>query len=111
MAEARNPIKGKITEVLGHYNPTSPNKDIHFDQERVHFWISRGAQPTDSIASLLKRAGMQNMERYIGPRNFQHKNKKEMKAAGADAQSNAPEASKKPVASAVSKDAASKDTV
>lgn len=99
MAEAKNPIKGKVTEVLGHYNPTSPNKDIHVDQERVNFWISRGAQPTDSIASLLKRAGMQNMERYIGPRNFQRKNKKATKVEAGESQTAQPEALKKTEAS------------
>lgn len=67
---------GKVVEMLGHYQPTTPNKDLVITKERVEYWISKGAQPSDTVASLLKRQGFDNMEKFIAPRNKQSKKKK-----------------------------------
>ena len=67
-------------EILGHYLPISPEKTFVLDKERVLYWISKGAKPSDSVASLFKRHGMENMDQYIGRRNFKRKKKKEIKA-------------------------------
>ncbi len=67
---------GKVVEIIGHYQPTSPNKDVVVEKERVEHWISVGAQPSDTVAALLKRHGLANMEKFMAPRNKQKKSKK-----------------------------------
>ena len=51
---------GKVLEVLGHYDPLASDKDkqVVVDRERVQYWLSVGAQPSDTVAGLLKRAGV-----------------------------------------------------
>ena len=51
---------GKVLEVLGHYDPLVPDetKQVVVDRERVQYWLGVGAQPSDTVASLLKRAGV-----------------------------------------------------
>ncbi|MBI5754665.1 30S ribosomal protein S16 [Candidatus Peregrinibacteria bacterium] len=84
VAEHSAPVKGAYLEILGHYLPIAKEKTLVLNKERVLYWISKGAQPSDSIASLFKRQGMDNMDQYIGRRDFQRKNKKAIKAeAGA----------------------------
>ena len=51
--KARN---GRFLEILGHYNPRRHPADLVFDKERANYWISRGAQPSETIQSLLKKA-------------------------------------------------------
>lgn len=63
------PVKGRYIEILGHYLPARKPKVVSFNKERVSYWISVGALPTDSVAALLKKEGMENMDRYIKPRN------------------------------------------
>ena len=47
---------GRFLEILGHYNPRRHPPEVVFDKERANYWISRGAQPSETIQSLLKRA-------------------------------------------------------
>lgn len=55
--ESRAARDGKYIEVLGYYNPrTQPSTEI-IDEERVLYWLSVGAQPSESITSILKRTG------------------------------------------------------
>ncbi len=72
------PIKGKFVEAIGHYRPTTPNKDCEIDLERAKHWISVGAQPSDTVAVLLKKLGVDGMEKYIAPRNRKRKPNKEV---------------------------------
>jgi len=51
--KARN---GRFLEILGHYNPRQHPPEVVFDKERADYWISRGAQPSETIQSLLKKA-------------------------------------------------------
>ena len=62
VADARSPRDGRIIENIGWYNPRVEPSAIHIDEEKAFKWLSVGAQPTDSVASLLKRTGA--MERY-----------------------------------------------
>lgn len=61
VADSRAPRDGKHLEVLGHYNPL-PGKDgmkrIGINSERVKYWLSVGAQPTDTVARLLGLIGL-----------------------------------------------------
>ena len=56
--EARSKRDGRYVENVGHYNPLTEPSTIVVNAERVHYWLSVGAQPTDSVASLLRRAGV-----------------------------------------------------
>ncbi len=94
VAEHSAPIKGKFIEVLGHYIPNRDPKVFEYNEEKIREWISKGAKPTDTVASLLKNAGVTGMESYIDPRNKNRKKKKEVEEEAVPAASNATEAEK-----------------
>lgn len=56
VADSRCPRDGKFIEEVGRYNPCTEPAMVTFDMEKVDQWIKNGAQPTDTVASLLKRA-------------------------------------------------------
>ena len=58
VADSRSPRDGRIIENIGWYNPLVEPSAIHIDEEKALGWIKNGALPTDSVASLLKRAGI-----------------------------------------------------
>jgi small subunit ribosomal protein S16 len=58
VADARSPRDGRIIENIGWYNPLVEPSAIHIDEEKAISWMKNGALPTDSVASLLKRAGI-----------------------------------------------------
>jgi small subunit ribosomal protein S16 len=45
----------KFVEILGNYNPRTKPALVHVNTERVNFWISKGAQPSDSVRTLIAR--------------------------------------------------------
>lgn len=51
VTEKTNPVKGKFLEILGHYNPRLKEKSL--DGERIKYWISKGAQVSDTVHNLL----------------------------------------------------------
>ncbi|MDA1060241.1 MAG: 30S ribosomal protein S16 [bacterium] len=91
--EHTSPIKGKFIENLGSYLPATKEKTFTVDTERAKYWISVGARPSDSVAALLKKNGMEGMEEFIAPRDKQKKKKKaendEAKAENAEAPADA----------------------
>jgi small subunit ribosomal protein S16 len=62
VADARSPRDGRIIEKIGWYNPLVEPSAINIDEEKALKWLKVGAQPTESVASLLKRTGV--MERF-----------------------------------------------
>jgi len=58
VADSRSPRDGRIIENIGWYNPLVEPSAIHIDGEKALGWIKNGALPTESVASLLKRAGI-----------------------------------------------------
>lgn len=74
------PVKGRYIEILGHYLPARKPKIVSFNKERISHWISVGALPTDSVAALLKKEGMENMDRYLEPRSKKRLKKGEKEA-------------------------------
>ncbi len=90
VAEKSRPVKKKHIEVVGSYNP-SEGKKITFKKDRIDYWISVGAQPSDTVAGLLKFNGMKDMEKYMKPRNKKRpvKNPSEEELAAMEA-ANAP---------------------
>jgi len=57
VADGRSPRDGKFIEEIGTYQPL--NKDINYvlDLERAKYWVSKGAKPSDTVASFIKKAG------------------------------------------------------
>lgn len=83
--------------MLGHYNPAVQPKKIEINKERVEYWISKGAQPSDSVAALLKNQGFEGMEKYMEPRDKQRRKKGEQpEEAGIKAEAGAPAAGAAP---------------
>jgi small subunit ribosomal protein S16 len=56
VADGRSPRDGKFIESLGTYHPRKPGENVKFDLERARYWISKGAQPSDTVASFIKKA-------------------------------------------------------
>ena len=55
VADSRFPRDGRFIEEVGIYNPSSDSDKLTVDMERVKYWISNGAQPTDTVRGLLKK--------------------------------------------------------
>jgi small subunit ribosomal protein S16 len=53
-ADSRSPRDGKFLEIVGRYNPQSDPSTIELDETKVKDWLSKGAQPTEAVARLLK---------------------------------------------------------
>ncbi|HET9109298.1 MAG TPA: 30S ribosomal protein S16 [Ktedonobacterales bacterium] len=58
VADVNSPRDGRIIENIGWYNPLTEPSTINVDVERAKHWLSKGAQPTDSVRSLLERVGV-----------------------------------------------------
>jgi len=57
-AEHSSPRDGRFIEILGHYDPLTEPATVKVNEERVKYWLSVGAQPSETVAGLLKRAGV-----------------------------------------------------
>lgn len=57
VADSRSPRDGRFIEDLGYYNPMTEPADIRIDTEKAAQWIKNGAQPTEIVQALLKKAG------------------------------------------------------
>lgn len=64
-AEAWGPRDGDFLETLGHYNPLTEPATVVLNVERLNDWISKGAQPTESVARILKRQGIALPEKAL----------------------------------------------
>lgn len=56
-ADSRYPRDGRFIEELGTYNPLVSTDQVTLNAERVQSWIKNGAQPTETVKALLKKAG------------------------------------------------------
>ena len=56
-ADSRSPRDGKFLEMLGTYDPLKSENNIKIDAEKVASWIKKGAKPSETVASLLKKEG------------------------------------------------------
>jgi small subunit ribosomal protein S16 len=57
VADSRYPRDGRFIEELGTYNPLTDPSQINIDSEKAAKWLKNGAQPTDTVKSLLKKIG------------------------------------------------------
>ena len=55
VTDSRAARDSSFVEILGHYNPRTKPAIVQVDRERVDFWIKRGAQPSDSVRTLIAR--------------------------------------------------------
>lgn len=56
VADGRSPRDGKFIEEIGNYTPLKKGDNFSIDLERVKYWVSKGAQPSDTVASFIKKA-------------------------------------------------------
>ena len=57
IADSRSPRDGRFIETVGFYNPRTEPPTVEIKEDRVLYWLSQGAQPTEAVASLLNRQG------------------------------------------------------
>lgn len=57
-ADSRSPRDGKFLEDVGLYNPLTKPHTVDLKEDRVYYWLDKGAQPTDTVKSLLKQKGI-----------------------------------------------------
>ncbi len=58
VADSRSPRDGRCIEEIGTYNPLTEPATVSVDGEKAQAWIKNGAQPTDTVKALLKKAGV-----------------------------------------------------
>ncbi|HBI57219.1 MAG: 30S ribosomal protein S16 [Eubacteriales bacterium] len=58
VADSRSPRDGRVIEEIGYYDPISEPIDIKVDAEKAKKWLATGAQPSDTVKSLLKTQGI-----------------------------------------------------
>ncbi|MBQ8147000.1 MAG: 30S ribosomal protein S16 [Clostridia bacterium] len=58
VADERSPRDGRFIDEIGYYNPLTNPADIKIDAEKAEKWLSNGAQPTETVKSLLKKSGI-----------------------------------------------------
>jgi len=55
VVDSRSPRDGKFIEIIGTYDPKQTGLNSSFSVERAEYWISKGAQPSDTVRSLIKK--------------------------------------------------------
>ncbi len=58
VADSRSPRDGRFIEEIGTYDPTKNPSAVNIDAEKAKQWIANGAQPTDTVKSMLKKNGV-----------------------------------------------------
>lgn len=57
IADSRSPRDGRFIEIVGHYNPTVDPPEVVLKNDRISYWMSQGAIPSDTVKQLMKKAG------------------------------------------------------
>ncbi len=58
VADSRSPRDGRFIEMIGQYAPRQTENALNVKADRANYWLDVGAQPTDTVRSLLRRAGV-----------------------------------------------------
>ena len=61
-ADSRSPRDGRFLEVVGTYDPVKDASKVTLDEEKALYWLSKGAQPTDTVRNILSKQGI--MKKY-----------------------------------------------
>ncbi len=83
-ADSRMPRDGRFLEKLGTYNPLLPKDSeerVKMDMERVQYWMSKGAQPTDRVSRMLEAAGVVEKKERSNPKKAEPGKKAQERAA------------------------------
>ncbi len=83
--EKRSKRDGKYLENVGTYNPMTDPAEVNLNHERVQYWISVGAQPTETVASLIKNNPFQTEEEKADAAQTRAAQAEAQKAAGDEA--------------------------
>lgn len=67
VADSRSPRDGRFIEELGYYDPLKDPAEIKIDAEKAAQWLSNGAQPTETVRALLKKAGVEKPGKAAAP--------------------------------------------
>lgn len=67
VADSRSPRDGKFIEEIGTYHPRKAGENYSLDVERARYWIGRGAQPSYTVASMLRRIDRTEKEKAAAP--------------------------------------------
>ena len=62
VADVHTPRDGAFIDIIGHYNPLTDPETVVIQEEKALYWLRQGAQPTDTTARLLNKAGI--MEKF-----------------------------------------------
>lgn len=62
VADSRSPRDGAFIEIIGHYNPLTDPATVDMNEEKALKWLKDGAQPTETVSSLLRKLGI--MDRF-----------------------------------------------
>jgi len=57
-ADIRSPRDGRFIEILGTYDPKKAEENVTMDKDRVLYWMKQGAKPSETVRSLIKKAGI-----------------------------------------------------
>lgn len=58
VADSHSPRNGRFIEIIGNYDPTKEPAVVNVDEEKAIDWMMKGAQPTDTVRSLLSKKGV-----------------------------------------------------
>jgi len=58
VADSRSPRDGRFIEEIGYFNPSGKEETVKIDEEKALKWLGSGAQPSETVKSLLKKAGV-----------------------------------------------------
>ena len=58
VADSRSPRDGRAIDTIGHYNPRTDPIELNVDEAKAKDWMSKGAQPSDTVRRLFKQAGV-----------------------------------------------------
>jgi small subunit ribosomal protein S16 len=58
VADSQSPRDGRFIEIIGNYSPRQGDTAIDLKTDRANYWLDNGAQPSDTVRSLLRRAGV-----------------------------------------------------
>jgi small subunit ribosomal protein S16 len=97
VADSHSPRDGRFIEVIGQYKPLSNPSEISFDADKALDWLRKGAQPSESVTALLKRAGIWTT--FVADKGPAPKRPKR-RTASAAAEEKAPDATGEPEPSA-----------
>lgn len=58
VADSRMPRDGRFIEEVGYYNPLTNPDEVKLEEDKIFEWLEKGAQPSDTVRSLLSKAGL-----------------------------------------------------